>query len=86
MTPSSDDLNDLTSDITHLKTLIRLVTDLVIDIIDPGKEQCEQTKKEVSQASDLLWIARDMVEQIASNAEACHQKVLGARKEGGQGL
>ncbi len=76
MTRPSDDLNDLTSDIAHLSTLIGVITGLAIDIISPDKEQCEQTKQEINEVTDLLWIARDMVEQIVKNGESCHDKAL----------
>ena len=81
MTPASNDLNALSSDLHHLTTLIRVVTNLSIDIVDPDKKQCEQTVKEINQVSDLLWIARDMVEAITANSEAAHKRVLTERRE-----
>ncbi len=75
MTRPSDDLNDLTSDIAHLSTLIGVITNLAIDIISKDKEQCELTKKEIGEVTDLLWIARDMVKQLVKNGESCHDKV-----------
>lgn len=81
MTPASEDLNDLTSDIHHLKTLIGVITNLAIDIVDPDKTQCERTVKEINELSDLLWIARDMVGAIATNGEATHSRVMLERRE-----
>lgn len=80
MIRASESLDDLTSDIRHLQTLIGIITNLAIDIDDPSKRQNE--------ISDLLWIARDMVEQLAENGDACHHKVLAdknaERMTGGQ--
>ncbi|MBL8578119.1 MAG: hypothetical protein JNK47_12905 [Mesorhizobium sp.] len=85
----SDSHNDLTSDLHHLKTLVRIITGLAIDIVDPDKTQCERTKHEINEVCDLLWIARDMVETIADNSDAVHKKALKeinaakAKKSGG---
>jgi len=68
MIRASESLDDLTSDIRHLQTLICVITNLAIDIDEPSKQQNE--------VSDLLWIARDMVEQLAENGDAVHLKVL----------
>lgn len=86
MTRPSESMDDLTGDLRHLSTLIGVITNKAIDIIDPDKQQCEQTKKELGELSDLLWIARDMVEQVADNGEACHRKAIAERnatKNGG---
>ncbi len=79
MTHPSDSLDELTADIRHLSTLIGLIPHVAIDIVDADKEQCERTKKEVGEVTDLLWIARDLVEQISENGAACHGKVIAER-------
>lgn len=85
MTRSSDSLDNLTGDLRHLSTLVQQITNLAMDIIAPDKQQCEQTKKEVTVVTDLLWIARDMVEAIAENSDAVHHKVLAERNAARKG-
>jgi hypothetical protein len=64
----SNDMNNLTSDIRHLSTVVGVITSMALDIADPDKQ--------LNEICDLLWIARDMVEQLVENGEACHDKVL----------
>jgi hypothetical protein len=76
----SDDMNDLTSDIRHLSTLVGVITSMTIDIINPDRT-IEDYRKAVNEVTDLLWIARDMVEQLVENGEACHDEVLAAARK-----
>jgi hypothetical protein len=76
----SDDMNDLTSDIRHLSTLVGVITSMTIDIINPDRT-IEDYRRAVNEVTDLLWIARDMVEQLVENGEACHDKVLAAARK-----
>lgn len=64
MTRPSADMNDVESDIGHLRTLIAVVTGMAIDLDKPSPEQ--------NDISNLLWIARDLVEQIDANITAAH--------------
>lgn len=64
MTRPSDNLNDVESDIGHLRTLITVVTGMAIDLENPSSEQ--------NDISNLLWIARDLVDQIDANIAAAH--------------
>ncbi|MGB3502275.1 MAG: hypothetical protein WBA44_11665 [Mesorhizobium sp.] len=68
MTPSSDDMNDLTSDLRHLRVLIDVITDMAINIDYPSDQQNE--------VSDLLWIARDLAAQVEKNGYVCHERIL----------
>ncbi len=83
------DMNDLVSDIAHLRTLISVTSDRVLDIVDPNKQQCDATRAGVSEASDLLCIARDMAEALEARSEACHRQMIEemktARKAAKQG-
>lgn len=78
MTCPSDDLNDLTRDLRHLATLIGMITNMAIDVIEPDKSTADY-QRDVGAMSDLLWIARDMVEAVADNSDAAHRKVLAER-------
>jgi hypothetical protein len=46
--PASYDLNDLHSDLTHLSTLIKVITEKALEI------------PEIGDVTGLLWIARDL--------------------------
>jgi hypothetical protein len=50
------------------------------DIINPDRT-IEDYRKAVNEVTDLLWIARDMVEQLVENGEACHDEVLAAARK-----
>lgn len=80
MTHSSDSMDNLTSDIRHLSTLIGAITNTALNDISPALEPREVTERAVNDLCDLLWIARDMVEQITENSEACHAKVIADRR------
>lgn len=64
MMPASVDFNDLISDVGHLSTLIDVATSRVIDFISPDLNLSKGAMKEINVISNLLWIARDMVEHI----------------------
>ncbi len=74
----SDSLDDLEGDIRHVSTLIRTTHDVLIETPMP---EDESVAKVMQQVLDLLWIARDMGEQLTATASACHHKVMSERKQ-----
>ncbi|MGX5803372.1 hypothetical protein ACWGS9_19250 [Bradyrhizobium sp. Arg314] len=80
MTRPSNNLDDLQSDITHLSTLINIITEKALDICIP--DMSDETRSEVKDVTGLLWIARDLAEQIAANAEACQCRIIEDRRLG----
>ena len=80
MTQFSDSLDDLTSDLRHLTTLIDVITNRAIDAMEPDMT-ADARVKEVAALSDLLWIARDMAGVIADNSNAAHRRVLAEKSD-----
>ncbi|TIU00967.1 MAG: hypothetical protein E5W55_01570 [Mesorhizobium sp.] len=78
MTRPSNSLDDLQSDIAHLSTLINVITDKALDICNP--DMSEGTRSELKDVTGLLWIARDLAEQITANAEACQRRIIEDRR------
>lgn len=73
MSAPSDSLDDLQSDIGHVAVLIATIQDLAINVAMPENEA---VAKGIQQVQSLLWIARDLSENLNVAAEACHQKVM----------
>lgn len=57
MTRAYDNLNDLHSDLSHLSTLINVITEKALE------------HPNIGDVTGLLWIARDLAEQIVANSD-----------------
>ncbi|UVK43263.1 hypothetical protein BPNPMPFG_005041 [Mesorhizobium sp. AR07] len=68
MSGPSDNLNDLEGDILNLSTLMSVIFDVVVE---------SDTDANIQR---LLWIARDLAEQLTATASACHHKVMSERR------
>ncbi|BCH10439.1 hypothetical protein MesoLj131c_46970 [Mesorhizobium sp. 131-3-5] len=66
-------MDDLEADIRNLKVLVDVTTGLMID------SDLSDHQKMVSEArryTALMWIIRDLSEQLVVSVEACHRKMM----------
>ena len=75
MTTQRYNLNDLTRDIAHLATLIDVITVTAVDMIDGEKKTADEYAGDIGRMTNLLWIARDMVNTIDRHSDGVHSLI-----------
>lgn len=75
MSPALDDLIEVENDLRHLKTLIDVTTDMMIDAThSPGASPSDIASH--NQHCHLMWISRDMIDRVLKGMEAGTSKLL----------